>query len=210
VILGAAAGLALVGVWQGTTVLLPVAALALFVVGLDALEPLAQEIDHPDLPASVPRELGTIRLAHVPVSLGAMLVAVVSGWGAALVVGPASVVVPVGAAMIAPATVLATAGAAVSIVMGPPSASDAGLTMPVEAAGIKMVLRVLWAPLLIVLGLTPVLAARSANTRATTPGAAALSAGVFPLLVGATALGWLRYREQAHAALKPPQAPATS
>ena len=48
VVLGAVAGLALVGVWQGTTPLVVVAGLALYVAGLDAVEPVAQEVDHPD------------------------------------------------------------------------------------------------------------------------------------------------------------------
>ena len=41
------AGFALRGVWGGTTPLIVLAGLALWVAALDALEPMAQETDHP-------------------------------------------------------------------------------------------------------------------------------------------------------------------
>ena len=46
-VLGLVAGAALVGAWRGTTPLVVVAGFALLLVALDAIEPLAQEIDHP-------------------------------------------------------------------------------------------------------------------------------------------------------------------
>ena len=61
---------------------------------------------------------------------------VLVGWGVALAVAPAALAVPVGAALLVPAALLATAGAASSIVMGPPAASN--LMLPVEAAGATM------------------------------------------------------------------------
>ncbi|HWW52626.1 MAG TPA: hypothetical protein VNY84_02565 [Acidimicrobiales bacterium] len=201
--LGAVAGLSLVGVWAGTTPLVIVAALALFVAGLDALEPLAQEIDHPDLSNSVPTEPGSLRLAHVPASFATLVVVVLAGWAAALVVGPLRVAVPVGAALLLPAALMATSGAAVSIAMEPPHASD-NLMMPVEFAGMKMVARVLWAPLLVLIGLTPVLIARSAMHRGLQPGPAAASGATLPIMAGVVALGWVRFREQVKVWMKPP------
>jgi hypothetical protein len=200
--LGVIAGLSLVGVWAGTTPLLVVAALALYLAGLDALEPLAQEIDHPDLPASAPAELGSLRLAHVPASLITMVVVALVGWGAAMIVGPLDIVLPVGAALIVPGALLATAGAATSIVMGPPTSDS--MMLPMEAAGAKMVLRVLWAPALVVVGLTPLLIARSSAAHGFAPGPAAFSGSVAPVTVGLVALGWVRYREAAHEWFSPP------
>jgi hypothetical protein len=205
VVLGAIAGLSMVGVWAGTTPLLLVAGLALYLAGFDALEPLAQEIDHPDRPGSVPTELGRLRLLHVPVSFLTILVAVLVGWAAALVVAPVHLVVPIGAALIVPAALMATAGAAVSIVMGPPGADS--LMLPAEAAGAKMVMRVLWAPALVLIGLTPLLLAHSAQNQGRPPGPAALSGSVLPVIVGALALAWLRFREQTQAWMKASSAP---
>jgi hypothetical protein len=180
--------------------LLLVAGMALYLAGFDALEPLAQEIDHPDRPGSVPIELGRLRLLHVPVSFLTLIVVVLVGWAAALAVAPAALVVPVGAALIVPAALMATAGAAVSIVMGPPGAES--LMLPAEAAGAKMVMRVLWAPVLVLVGLTPLLVAHNAQTQGKLPGPAAVSSSFLPVLVGALALAWLRFREQAHVWMK--------
>jgi hypothetical protein len=202
-VLGVAAGLALVGVWAGTTPLIIVAALALYLAGFDALEPLAQEIDHPDRPGSVPAELGVLRLLHIPVSFATITAVVLVGWGAALAVAGTEMALRVGAALLLPAALLATAGAAVSIVMGPPGADN--LMLPAEAAGAKMVMRVLWAPLLVLLGLTPVLVARSAEHKGLAPGPAALSASVLPIMVGGLAVTWLRFREQVKAWMKAAQ-----
>lgn len=203
-VLGAVAGLSMAGVWAGTTPLIIVAALALFLAGLDALEPLAQEIDHPDRPDSLPMELGRLRLLHVPASLATLFVVVGVGWGVAFALGPARLVGPVGAAVIVPVALLATAGAAVSIVMGPPTADN--MMLPVEAAGAKLVFRLLWSPAIVGLGLTPLLVARSAAQRGLAPGPAAASAAVFPIMVGVLSLGWLRVREQARTWMTPPPA----
>jgi hypothetical protein len=194
VVLGAIAGVSLVGVWSGTTPLLLVAGLALYLAGFDALEPLAQEIDHPDRPGSVPTELGRLRLLHVPVSFLTVMVVALVGWAAALTVAPVSLAFPVGAALIVPVALMATAGAAVSIVMGPPGADS--LMLPAEAAGAKMVMRVLWAPALVLVGLIPLLVAHNAQNQGMLPGPAAVSASVLPVVVGALCLAWLRFREQ--------------
>jgi hypothetical protein len=47
-LLGVIAGLAGLAAWRGTTPLVVVAGLALYVAALDAVEPVAQEADHPD------------------------------------------------------------------------------------------------------------------------------------------------------------------
>jgi len=151
----------------------------------------------------VPAELGQLRLAHVPASFALVFVVVLVGWGTAALIGPGSVVVPVGAAMLLPAALLATVGAAASIMMGPPLAAGS-LMLPAEAAGAAMIVRVLWAPLLVLLGLTPMLLARSAMQRGMLPGPAAVSGAVFPVMVASLALGWVRFREQIHVWMKPP------
>jgi len=77
-------------------------------------------------------------------------------------------------------------------VMEPPSAG--GDFLPAEIAGVKLVLRAVWAPALVLVGLTPILVARSAWHQHRAPGPAALSAAVLPITVGILGLGWLRFR----------------
>ncbi|MHB8465312.1 MAG: hypothetical protein ACYDH6_13075 [Acidimicrobiales bacterium] len=201
--LAAGAGASLVGVWTGTTPLILVAALCLFLAGLEVLEPLAQDVDHPDLPTSTPMISGELRARHAVVPLLLMVVVAAVAWGVAVAVAGGGPAVPVGAAMIAPAALLATVGAAVSVVMEP-SFGGTGL-MPAEIAGVKMVLRAIWSPAIVVLGLTPVLVARSSHAHHLAPGAAAVSAGFLPMMVGILGLGWLRFREDVHAYFKVPE-----
>jgi hypothetical protein len=146
-----------------------------------------------------------------------VLVALV-GWGTALVIAEAAelsvhLTLTVGAALILPAALLGFVGAVVSVVMEPPSGG--GDFLPAEVAGVKVVLRAVWSPAIVVIGLTPVLVARSAlhhhsGAHPTTPGAAALSASFLPLTVGLLGLGWLRFREDIRQSfsMTPPPKPA--
>ncbi|MGH9183761.1 MAG: hypothetical protein ACRDZ9_08170 [Acidimicrobiales bacterium] len=74
--LGAVAGLAMRGVWSGTTPLLAVAAVVLFVVALDAIEPLSQDADRPYRWAPLPVRDGALLLRHLaaPVAAAASVV----------------------------------------------------------------------------------------------------------------------------------------
>jgi len=216
--LGAIAGAALAGAFAGTTPLVVVGALALFLAGLEALEPLAQDIDHPDLPASTPTVAGQLRLAHAPVPFVVMLFVVLVGWATTVVMAAAGafslhLAVTVGAALLLPAALLGLVGAVASVVMEPPAGG--GDFLPAEIAGVKVVLRALWSPALVVVGLTPLLVARSALHRHLAPGPAALSASILPVMVGVLGIGWLRFREDVHeyfsmstAAAKKPGEPA--
>jgi len=210
-LLAVVAGGCLVAAWAGTTPLLLVAALALFLAGLEALEPMAQDIDHPDLPSSLPVVRGELRLGHAWVPLGTMVVVALIGWGTAILVAaagvfPVNLAVTVGAAMVVPAALLATVGAATSVVMEP-SAGGNGF-LPAEIAGVKVVLRAVWAPALVLLGLTPLLVARSSHQHGVAAGPAAVSGSIFPLMVGVLGLGWLRFREDVHEYFRATTAPA--
>ena len=86
VLLAAAAGVAAVGAWRGSTPLVLVAGVALYVVGLDAVEPLAQEIDHPGLLESYPRPAGAVLVRHLACSAAVMAAVGVVGVAAAVAV----------------------------------------------------------------------------------------------------------------------------
>jgi hypothetical protein len=209
VVLGAAAGAALVGVWAGTTPLIVVGALALFLAGLEALEPLSQDVDHPDLPASVPVPPGEQRVSHVPVPFAVMVVVCAVGW-AAVVVGalaglyPVHLALTVGPVLILPGALLGLVGAATSVIMEPPAAG--GDLLPAEIAGMKLLARAVWSPALVLVGLTPVLVARSALRNHMAPGPAAVSGSILPLMVGVLGVAWVRFREEIHEYFTMPQA----
>jgi hypothetical protein len=200
-LLGVAAGLALRGVWAGTTPLLVVAGAALYVAGLDAVEPLAQEIDHPTRSRSVPIERGEVYVRHLPVGMVVMTVVAVVGAAAALLVGPSLGGLAVAAICVVPAALGSVAGAVTSVLSGMPEVStgDAWSLMPPEVAGMRIMVRAVWPPALAVLGTLPVLAARAAaengGAAASAAGAAAVAVVVVFMLVGS----WVRMRDRMHA-----------
>ncbi|HEY2427953.1 MAG TPA: hypothetical protein VGI06_03405 [Acidimicrobiales bacterium] len=208
--LGVIAGLALLGSWAGTTPLIVVAALALFLAGLEAVEPLAQDVDHPDLPASAPVVHGELRIGHAPVPFAVMVLVGLVGWATAIVVGaagafPVHLALTVGPSLVLTGALLGLVGALASVVMEPPSGGSD--LLPAEIAGVKLVVRAIWAPAIVVVGLTPLFIARSALQHGTAPGPAAASGSILPLMVGVLGLGWLRFREDVHEYLKAGTAP---
>jgi hypothetical protein len=199
-VLSAAAGAALVGAWRGTTPLLLAAAACLYVAALDAVEPLAQEVDHPDRRDEYTVPAGTLAIRQLGPSAVLMVVLCLVGWGVAVAItGGQTVAVQVGAVMVLPAGLAAAVGAAVSVVQGAPgtfSATDS--LLPPEAAGARAILRILLPPVIVAVGLLPLLAARSPVAHET-PLQAATAVEPFVLLVVVAVGAWLRSREQLRA-----------
>lgn len=113
------AGVSLGFVWEGVTPMFLVAALALYVVGYDCVEPFAQEVDHPARWGSFPRETGPTLAVHL--AAGAVLMMVCCGItaAAALLVAPPEVVGAL-AGTIVPIALVTVVAAAVSTAMGAP------------------------------------------------------------------------------------------
>jgi hypothetical protein len=206
-LLGAAAGLAALAAWRGTTPLVVVAGLALFVAGLDAVEPLAQELDHPDRRDSYPllagqlhfRQLGPPAVVMLGVSVFGALVAYAAS-------GFAPRALAIGAVLAGPAGLAALAGATVSVVKGPPPPLAPQQWISIETAGLRLAGRLLWPPLLAVIGVLPLLAGRAAVRSVPRPPArpvgpvAAVAAFVPVVLLAAGLAGvWVRFQEEAHA-----------
>jgi hypothetical protein len=206
-LLGAVAGLAALGAWRGTTPLVIITGLALFVAGLDAVEPLAQEVDHPDRRDSYPITAGQLHLRHLWAP--ALVMAAVGLFGAAVAYaasGFAPRALALGAVLSVPAGLAALAGATVSVIKGPPPPLAPQQWMSIETAGLRMAGRLLWPPLLAVIGVLPLLAARAAARTVPQPparpvGPVAAAAGLVPLivLVAGFAAVWVRFQEEAHA-----------
>lgn len=208
VVLVVVAGLSLRGVWAGTTPLVVVAGMALWLAALDAAEPLGQEVDHPGRTDTFPFERGRLFLRHLPI---VFLVAAVTGVLAGVVAMlPGSAAVPAGEALIVGvmASVLAACGAVVSIVQGAPEAVDSMAMTTPEIAGMRTVYRAAWPPGMAVLGTLPLVAARAAAERAARPAggaetlapiAAAVLTSLPLLLLVALVAGWARFHDQIHA-----------
>jgi hypothetical protein len=202
-LLGVVAGLALRGVWAGTTPLLALAAGALLLAGLDATEAMAQELDHPSLSAGMPVEAASLRVRHLAVAVAVMAAVAAVGVVAALVVDPGSG----GAGGLALAGICApaaafggVAGAGSSLVATPDQLE--ALLMPPEVTGAYQAFR-LARPVLLALGGTlPVLAARAAasangyvlQAAGAASGGVALGFAVFVL--------WLWQRDKLQAVLQ--------
>ncbi len=199
-VLGAAAGLALVGVWRGTTPLIVVAGLALYVAALDAVEPLAQEVDHPDRRDGYDLPHGRVHVRQLGAPALVMLLVAGVGLATALIAtGGSATTAEVGGLLLVPAALAALGGAAVSVIKGPPPPLSPQQALIPEAAGARAMGRLLWPPIIAILGVAPILSAHSAE-RHGQPVLAALSASVQPVLfLIAGVIAWVRFEEEAHA-----------
>jgi hypothetical protein len=202
VLLAGAAGLALRSVWSGTTPMLIAAGLALYLVGLDTVEALGQETDHPSRLESTPLDAGHVHVRHLPAAVGLGLVVAVVGVGAALFIHPHRDQVVIAAVCAVPAALGAVAGGAVSVLGGEVSVDDSWTLVAPEAAGLGLVLRTAIPPALAIVGTLPVLAARAAvdGGRPVLPAAGYASLGV--LLAFTLVAGWVRLRHDIHAWLQ--------
>jgi hypothetical protein len=130
------------------------------VAALDAIEGLAQEADHQTRARTLPVGGGWLTLRHLAVPstlmLGVGVVAVAAGGAFGL--GAAPVVVGVGLIAAIPAAVAAVVGAAVSVSVGPAINPLQLGPMANAIAGAKAA----GPPLLAVIGVLPVVAARAA------------------------------------------------
>ena len=183
--LGVVAGFAAGGAWKGTTPLVVVAGAALFVAALDALEPLAQEMDHPTRRDSFPVSPGRLATASLVVPTAVLAVATAIGVGVATAV----LGVPAAPMLVAviPATAAAVAGGTASLVLEPVSAAELMSRYPVpEAAGPVLVARLGFAPGLAMAGWLPLLAGRAALHDKFAPAPAVVQSGI--ALVGLSIL----------------------
>lgn len=201
-VLGAIAGVATVGVWRGTTPLVLVAGVALYVAGLDAVEPLAQEIDHPDRRDEYSVTAGLLALRQLGPSAVLMMLVSLIGYAVAIAVtGGDANAIQLGAVLVMPAGLAATAGATISVVQGAPSTfSSTDVMLPPEAAGARAIGRILIPPVVATAGIAPILGGRSPAAHVS-----ALQSVIGlepPLLILVILVGvWLRYRDNIRSAV---------
>jgi hypothetical protein len=197
-ILGVAAGASLRGVWAGTAPLVVLAGLALWLAALEAVEPLAQEVDAADRRDSYPRAEGWIELRHLAVPWVVMTGVGLVAIAAALPFGRVGLVLGVGLSTLVSAVPAAVAGATLSVVRSPPVVAVDSLTP--ELTGLRSVVRELLPPALAIVGLLPVLAARAVSTHHHSAIAAAANVAVILLIVPVAVGAWVHTRGQVTAA----------
>ena len=190
------AGGSLRGTWEGTTPLVVLAGLAMFVAGLDAVEPLAQEVDHPSRRDAAPLEAGEVHLRHIPIAVLVMVLTAAVAAGLAALPGPGEVPPEIAAVLVVPLALGGVGGALVSVLGSAPSMNEALTLAAPEAQGMRLAFRMVWPPAIAVLGAAPILAARQVvdDGQPGPPAAAALGAasvGVFILVCG-----WVRIRDR--------------
>ena len=189
--LAGVAGLALGFTWQGATPVFLVAAAALYLIAYDAVEPLAQEVDHPARWDSYPAEHGRLLTAHLPAAVVLMVVPCLVAAAAALVLVPAPVVGELALAAVVPVALTATVAAAVSTSLGAPDTARL-IGMGADMMGVVLLARLAVPPIVVALSLVPLLTVGTDPT--------AVDAGqVFGmeqwlLLVVAGGVLWLRSR----------------
>jgi hypothetical protein len=179
--------------------MLIVAGLALYLVGLDAVEALGQETDHPSRAESAPLDPGDVHVRHLPAAIGISLVVALVGVGAALAVHPQRDQVAIAFVCAVPAALGAVGGAAVSVLGGEINVDDTWTLVAPEAAGLGLVLRTAIPPAIAILSTLPVLAARVAVEHGRPPVGAAASASVGVLAVFVLVAGWVRMRHDIRA-----------
>jgi hypothetical protein len=172
------------------------AGLAMFLAALDAIEPLAQEVDHPTRRDASPFERGHIHIRHVPVGVVVLILASAIAVAVAAAPGTGHLPAAVAGVLVVPLALGGVGGALVSTLSGPPTVSDAWTLAPPEAQGMRLVVRTAWPPVVAVIGALPALAARAAERNGDVASAAALSATVGVVLLFVLICGWVRMRDR--------------
>ena len=191
------AAVAMVVAWNGTTPAVVVAGLCMFVVGLDAVEALSQEIDQPNRTDSFPRERGWLLTRHLIVPSGAMVPFVVIGTATAFVARPEPSTIGYGVLMAVSVAAGAVLGAALNSVNGAPDqagSATAGLALPPEMAGMGTVIRGAIPPAVTIISCLPLLAFREsvATGNELANGLRAIGAVAIVLMLAG---GWVRQRD---------------
>ncbi len=196
--LTAVAAAALVAAYHDTASAVVIAGLALYLVGLDAIEPLAQEIDQADRADAIPRERGVLLLHHLPAPALLLALFAVLGGAVAYALNPTPTALGVIAIVALPALWAAGSGAVISVVAEEPEpTSDSNQMLPPEMAGMRLMIRTVFPVVVCCVGCLPVLAARLSVTNGGPPAAGALQAAMGVVLVVGLTVAWVRFREPA-------------
>ena len=192
------AAAALVMAFRGTSPAIVVAGLLLFIVGLDAVEPLSQEVDQPDRTDSLPIERGLLMTKHLIVPAVAMTPFLLTGVLTAFILEPQVSTIAYGFLIGIPAVLAGVAGASVNAVKGAPDpvgGANQGLALPPEMSGMGTVIRSAFPPAISIAGCLPVIALQRSVENGSLIFTNTLRASLAVLLVLGLVAGWVRQRD---------------
>ncbi len=197
--LSAGIGVLQVAATRGTTPAVVGSGLLGFVLGLEVMEPLSQEVDQPDRTDGLPVERGELMVRHLAAPAVALVpFAVIAAVAAVIAAGTTDAIAP--AAILALPTLLGgAAGGVISIVRDAPdplSSSNQQAFIPPEMAGFTTTLRLLWPILVSTLGTCTVLLVKGALTDGDSLTGAALRGAVGSLLVAGVVGYWTKVRDR--------------
>ena len=195
-VLGAAAGFGALGAFKGVPALIVVSGICLYLAALDAIEPLAQEVDHPQLSESYPIARPRLTLRHLAMPAAVMGLVVLVGGVAILPFAPLATVLDVTPAVMVSAGLAAACGAALSVTGEPPMMVAMRTAPSLDMLGMQVVLLAAWPPLVATAGVLPVLAARSAADSGGTVGGGAVAGAVGVITLCAGILVWINFRDR--------------
>lgn len=184
---------------RGTTPAVIASALVAFVIGLELMEPLSQEVDQPDRTDSFPMERGELLARHlVAPTIALVPFAVIAGAAACVTLGSVDAIAPT-AILAIPSLVSGAAGGVVSIVRDAPdpfSAENQQSFVPPEMAGFGAVFRLLLPIVVSALGCATVFIVRAAADAGTSLTGAAIRAAVGSLLLAGLVSFWVKVRDR--------------
>ncbi|MBM3799450.1 MAG: sulfurtransferase [Actinobacteria bacterium] len=194
--LSATSGAAAAAVIDGSTPLVVASGLLSFIVGLELLEPLAQEIDHGERTDSLPVERGPsyLKLTYASVAASVPCAAVFAVTASILTPDHTMIVLTA----VIPAVLAGLAGAAINIVSGAPdplTSTAQNNLMPPEVAGTMSVLKAIWPVALATVGQVPFAFAGHAIENGNGPEAAALRASIAIVLMVGLVAAWIHRRD---------------
>jgi hypothetical protein len=194
-LIAAVVGFCLRAAWAGTLPILLVAGGALFIAGLDAVEPLAQEVDHPTRRDSSPMERSEIHFRHLPVAV--MIELLVTALAIGISVAPGRGQVPFSVAGVAVVTMAlgGIGGAIVSVLAGTGSIDGAWSFAPPEAQGMRVMARAAWPPAVAILGALPVVTAIRAVDQGRDAAGGTVPGAVAVLVLFGLIAAWVRVRD---------------
>jgi len=192
-----ALGLLEAAVVRGTTAALGAAALAGFVLGLEVLEPLSQEVDQADRADGLPVQRGELMFRHLLAPFVALVpFALIAGVAAAIALGGDAT--PSVAILCIPVVAGTAAGGVVSVVRDAPDplSSTNQTFVPPEMAGFTATIRLVWPLVISAAGAAIVLIPRSAVRLGDSPEAASVRAAVAGVLFVLAVAYWVKVRDE--------------
>jgi hypothetical protein len=191
---------------RGTTPALLGSALLGFVLGLEVMEPLSQEVDQPDYTDSYPVERGELMVRHLAAPLTALVpLALVTAVAAVLALGRSADAIAPAAILALPTLLGGVSGGIVSIVRDAPdplSSSRQQAFIPPEMAGVSTVMRLLWPLVVSTAGTCTVLLPRAALRTGASPTAGAARAALGSLMVIGLVVYWVKVRDRVKARIR--------